>query len=64
MCPIALAFLCCQISGTDHITIVLADVHSGVGYPLAHLPDLPGLIQQLLLRRPEAPNDVAPKQAG
>ncbi len=54
----------CWIDTEGEVRARLIDVHSGVGYPLARLSDLPGLIQRLLLRRSEAPNDVTPEQAG
>ena len=51
----------CWIDAEGEVRARLIDVHSGVGYPLAHPSDLPGLIQRLLLRRSEAPNDVTPE---
>ena len=52
----------CWIDASGEVRARLIDVHSGVGYPLDRLSDLPGLVRRLVLRQLPAPGGKSAKR--
>ncbi len=53
----------CWIDEEGGVRCRLIDARSGVSYPLAHLRDVPNVVQQLLLRTSAPPNGTPASHA-